>query len=449
MYTLTRLPSASQHISPPSNRFGAIKNRKIALEAANKSKTPSSEVLKDARKSLASRKKELLNLPFLNGITCSLVMLFGGLNMLLTHAQKQEVQTFRENYSVEERNPSYLSHLQSLHNRAPLLAFPLFALVALLLGGTVQCNLKALKEMREGIDETEALEAFLTTRADTEPLHQEMITPLERHIEAQVSTMAQTMKEEAARQPGVAYELGIVFGPEKSSPSVETLTQLFHYLTSAFIREQQQQLVLGEKPQPVTRSEYLIKMATLLEFSQLRGDPFEILREDVGEPHATKTGMPHALEPRLFKLLALAESRIRTRAEQWAKAARARTAFMEEIQQLREQLAEQQKENRPTTQAQAQAVQRLHEKLHTVTHRPDPPIFLPEEVAALGLALPLEALSQREAAGAENVQEEEEAVSLAPSQGDELLAALTRMDEALGRIEGHYEKALKILKTMR
>jgi hypothetical protein len=433
--------------------FEGIKNRKVAQTSVQKAQDFTSDLptgetppvpLKVSRRSLAIRAKEMFNIPALQGIVFTLATLLGGVGVVLSHHQKQAVQNLQENYSVTERNPGYLQHLKQENRKHAFLAMPLLALIAMLLSGTAQASLSALREMRDGMDETDALEAFLTAKPETDPQRQQMIPHLQRHIQGQISAMAQGMTERAKTDPNFQQELREVFGAEEAPPSVETLTRLFHYLTTVSIRHSQQHAPDGQPAAPLSQTDYLVKMAALVELAQLRGNLFEVLSDEADPSEADL----QTLQPQMLQLLTLAEVRIRARSEQWADSARERAILLEEVQQLREQLAEQQKEKRQPSQAQSQAVQQFTEKLHTLTHRPDPPIFLAEEVAALGLALPLEDLAEsRDALGSEKRQAQEE--TLAPSEGDALLAALTRMDESLSRTEAHYEAALKILQRMK
>jgi hypothetical protein len=351
--------------------------------------------LKAARWRSFSFLGEVRMLPFVHGLSAFLVTVAGGFAMFLASHQNERVQTLRE------RNPIIASHSYEAYQLHSLTeaqvgttscTLLLLAMLSTFTVATVRLTQKSLADLRNSIREAESMEAFLTARPETEPAKQRIVQPLQEHIQSQVKEMAGHLAQTAQGNLNVQYELGVVFGPEHIPPSEKILTRLFHYLTTVSIRHAQQQATDGQPPAPLSESEYLIKMAALVEMAKLRGNPFESLAEKFLPEEADKTPA-QPLEPRMLKLLALAETRIRYRAEQWADDALEQSQLQSEAQQLREQLSQNQGAQRASvTPEQLQAFGRLEERLHLLTHRPYPPVFSPEEVEPLGLTLPLEAL---------------------------------------------------------
>lgn len=426
----------AQFRQPVSLSFQGTRNPRKGPKALEESDAFSTDVSPQAAppKTLTGLKKRLKNsfeqlglLPFLHSMALLMVSMVGTSSIFLGLSQNENVRHSLRNPTPQVLN---LPRIKFQHYFTMSMVGLNLGVLAFFVASIARLTQKTLREKHAELLQAEAQEAYLATRPETEPHQQRMAQGLQNHIRTQLSAMATEMANTAQNSPQnspmVQAELASVFGLQESSPSVERLTQLFHYLTTTSIRHTQQQSTDGQPPAPLSESEYLIKMAALVELTQLRGNLFEGLAEEV---LAEEEEVFQDLEPRLFKLLALAETRMRHRAEQLAEDLQETQSLKAQAQLLRDNLNESKRLS--TTPDQLDAVNHLGERLHLLTHRRYPPVFRPEEVEALGLTLPLDDL-QKEEATPEMSQTQVDA-----SDSHETLSA--RLDDLLLELNQHVE----------
>ncbi len=421
----------AQFRQPSLPTFQGVQNPGKEQKALQESEAFSQNVSPQSAppKTLLSLKKRLKHsfeqlgaLPFLHSMTLLVASMVGAGSVSLGLSQNDNVR-----HALQNSTPEVFVNLPRLkfqhYFTMSMLGLNL-GVLTFFITAIARLTQKSLREKHADLLQAEAQEAYLAVRSETEPHQQRMAQALQNHIRGQLSAMAAQMASTAKNNPMAQAELVSVFGAKEAPPSEERLTQLFHYLTTVSIRHSQQQAVDGKPPVPPSESEYLMKMAALVEIVQLRGNLFEGLADDTlleGEEFI------QTLEPQMFKLLALAETRMQSRAEQLADDLQEMQALGAAAQRLREEMKGQQESF--STQEQIRAVDSLGARLHALTHRRYLPLFLPEEVEPLGLNLPLESLHQEAHHQASLPEVESVAPETLSARLDEVLQELSRATE--------------------